>query len=51
VATGSPCGPDGHIGLAGRRFDAVALYDYLWDVGVRLVPVPARVSAVWQRAA
>ena len=28
--------PDGHIGLAGRRFDAVALYDYLWDCGVRL---------------
>jgi 2-polyprenyl-6-methoxyphenol hydroxylase-like FAD-dependent oxidoreductase len=43
--------PDGHIGLVGRRFDAVALYDYLWDCGVRLVPEPTRVSAVWQRAA
>jgi hypothetical protein len=29
--------PDGHIGLAGRRFDAVALYDYLFASGVRLV--------------
>ena len=33
--------PDGHIGLAGRRFDAVALYDYLWHCGVRLVPSQA----------
>jgi 2-polyprenyl-6-methoxyphenol hydroxylase-like FAD-dependent oxidoreductase len=28
--------PDGHVGLAGSRFDAAALYDYLWDCGVRL---------------
>jgi hypothetical protein len=30
--------PDGHVGLAGRRFDAVAIYDYFGDCGVRRVP-------------
>ncbi len=35
--------PDGHVGLAGGRFDPVALYGYLWDCGVRLVlPRPNR---------
>lgn len=28
--------PDGYVGLAGGRFDAVALHDYLWNCGVRL---------------
>ena len=43
--------PDGHVGLAGGRFDAVAIYDYLVDCGVRLESEPARASTVTLRAA
>jgi 2-polyprenyl-6-methoxyphenol hydroxylase-like FAD-dependent oxidoreductase len=37
--------PDGHVGLAGGRFDSVALHDYLWDCGVRLDNGAGRSSA------
>ena len=43
--------PDGHVGLAGGRLDVVAIYDYLWDCGVRLLREPVRSAAVSLRAA